>query len=63
MNFPQALALLFIYLRLTHQIDWPWAWVVSPLLALGVWGFVVGFGKGFVKLVDALPDKPKRRTS
>lgn len=26
------LTLLFIGLKLTHYIDWPWLWVLAPLL-------------------------------
>ena len=29
--FLSGLTLLFIYLKLTDKIDWPWWWVVSPL--------------------------------
>lgn len=25
------LALLFIALKLTHQIDWSWAWILAPI--------------------------------
>lgn len=30
-GFIEALVLLFVGLRLTGYIDWPWLWVVSPL--------------------------------
>lgn len=29
--FTSLLLLLFIALKLTHQIDWSWGWVLSPL--------------------------------
>lgn len=29
--FPTLLSILFIYLKLTDQIDWSWWWVLSPL--------------------------------
>lgn len=29
--FPSLLTCLFIYLKLTGSITWPWIWVVSPL--------------------------------
>lgn len=32
MPFTSWLTLLFIYLRLTDQIDWPWLVVVAPLI-------------------------------
>ena len=25
-----GLTILFVYLKLTHQIDWSWWWVLSP---------------------------------
>ena len=30
-GFIEMLTLLFIALKLTGYIDWPWVWVVSPL--------------------------------
>ena len=38
-GFAGMLTILFIGLKLTHNIDWPWVWVLSPLwigLALGL---------------------------
>ncbi|MGN6435963.1 MAG: hypothetical protein ACTHMM_05490 [Agriterribacter sp.] len=32
-NFLTLLLLLFIALKLTGDIDWPWAWVLIPLWA------------------------------
>lgn len=37
-SFSSLLAVLFIGLKLTHNIDWSWVWVLSPLW-LG-WGLV-----------------------
>ena len=31
MTFVDCLLLIFIVLKLTHVIDWPWIWVLSPL--------------------------------
>lgn len=31
-GFLQILTLLFITLKLTHNIDWSWWWVLAPLL-------------------------------
>ena len=31
-TFLSLLTILFIYLKLTHQIDWSWWWIMSPLL-------------------------------
>ncbi len=30
-GFAGLLTILFIGLKLTHHIDWPWVWVLSPL--------------------------------
>lgn len=30
-TFPGLLTTLFVYLKLTNQIDWSWWWVTSPL--------------------------------
>lgn len=34
--FGELLGILFIALKLTHQIDWSWWWVTAPL-----WGGIV----------------------
>jgi hypothetical protein len=31
-GFPSLLTVLFIGLKLTEHINWPWFWVLSPLL-------------------------------
>lgn len=31
LGFSDLLLLLFIYLKLTHQVDWSWLYVLSPL--------------------------------
>lgn len=31
LGFADALTLLFIALKLTHQISWSWIWVLSPI--------------------------------
>jgi len=30
-SFTGALTVLFIALKLTHVISWPWLWVLSPI--------------------------------
>jgi hypothetical protein len=43
-GFLGLLTILFIGLKLTHYIDWPWVWVVSPLwipAALAIGGVLV----------------------
>lgn len=30
-SFTGALTLIFITLKLTHVIDWSWAWVLAPM--------------------------------
>jgi hypothetical protein len=35
--FMELLTLMFIYLKLTGQITWPWVWVLSPIwITIGV---------------------------
>lgn len=57
-----ALGILFIYLKLTHKIDWSWLWVSAPfwgplalviaiLLLAVVIGVGVTLGKKFVAVV------------
>lgn len=44
--FFQVLALIFIFLKLTEQIDWSWWIVISPVLipiTLGIVIFVAAF--------------------
>ncbi len=38
LGFVEALGLLFIGLKLTGVINWPWLWVLAPL-----WGQLVVF--------------------
>jgi hypothetical protein len=35
-GFAGALTILFIGLKLGHVINWPWLWVLSPLLISGL---------------------------
>ena len=48
--FFSALTLIFITLKLTEVIDWPWIWVLAPLwIPLAV--VVVVFGVMFLVLM------------
>ena len=40
LSLPVLLTVLFFYLKLTHQIDWYWWWVWSPMLF--ELGFILG---------------------
>lgn len=31
LGLPTLLSLIFLVLKLTHVIDWSWAWVLSPV--------------------------------
>lgn len=31
LELDKLLVVLFIALKLTHQIDWPWVWVLAPM--------------------------------
>ena len=36
--FLPLLTLLFVWLKMTNQIDWTWLWVLSPMLIpMGLW--------------------------
>lgn len=38
--FAPILFIVFLVLKLTHYIDWPWVWVTAPLWIGGVVGLV-----------------------
>ncbi len=41
-----GLTILFVYLKLTHQVDWSWWWVLSPILcsfSIAVLFLFIGF--------------------
>lgn len=45
--FPDLLAIAFIVLKLTGQIDWNWLFVVSPILLPFVCSFLYSFIRAF----------------
>ena len=53
-GFAGLLTILFIGLKLTHYIDWGWAWVLSPLwisAAIGVSVFIMAMFFGLLVLI------------
>lgn len=40
-GFPGVLAFIFITLKLTHVIAWPWVWVLSPIWICASFVFLV----------------------
>ena len=48
-SFVDLLTVAFIVLRLVHEIDWPWIWVLAPVWIYIVWmallGAVAGWGR------------------
>jgi len=40
-SFTGALTVLFIGLKLTHVISWPWIWVLSPIWISLLIGLIV----------------------
>jgi hypothetical protein len=54
MAFADWLGLLFIALKLTHQIDWWWVWVLAPL-----WVALIGswLSNKFIKWVEKVTKK------
>ncbi len=49
-----ALQILFLFLKLTHQIDWSWWWVMTPALFNA---FMVLVGRFLDWGADALEEK------
>jgi hypothetical protein len=43
-GFTGLLTILFIALKLTDNIDWPWIWVLSPLWISFVIGIIIIIG-------------------
>lgn len=44
-----VLGTMFIYLKLTHQIDWTWTWVLAPFwIPLAAAAVVLMIAGGFV---------------
>jgi hypothetical protein len=42
-GFTGLLTIVFIVLKLTHVIDWPWLWVLSPAwIGLGLGLMILG---------------------
>jgi len=49
-SFTGALTVLFIGLKLTHVISWPWLWVLSP-----IWiSFLIGIAFFILLLIAAI---------
>lgn len=38
-GFIGLLTIAFVVLKLTHYIDWPWIWVLSPIW---IWASIIG---------------------
>lgn len=56
-TFLGLLTLIFVYLRLTEEIDWSWWWVLSPIwIPLAVFVVLVAI----VALVTALLSSKKK---
>ncbi len=55
--FNSLLLLLFITLKLTHQVDWSWWWVFSPVWIVLVFAVVIGI----LMLVVGSFDKKMRK--
>ena len=45
MNFFDVLTTIFVVLKLTGLITWPWLWVLSPtLIVIAIWLVLVAVG-------------------
>lgn len=54
-GFGGALALIFITLKLLHQISWSWFWIISPLwIPFAIGGVVVIVGLLFIGVVSVV---------
>ena len=53
-GFPGLLTVLFIGLKLTGNITWPWVWVLSPLWISFVLFFVIA---AIIAIVVVISDK------
>ena len=42
-GFVGLLTIVFIFLKLTHYIDWSWWWVLSPIWIAAIIAFVLFF--------------------
>jgi len=40
-TFPGLLTILFIGLKLTGHVDWPWLWILSPLWITAALGLIL----------------------
>jgi hypothetical protein len=47
LTITDLLLVLFIGLKITHQIDWSWWWVMSPLRITAIIAAVAGFLAAF----------------
>ena len=61
--FISALTILFIYLKMTNQIDWSWLWVLSPIWIDILGGLLIWCisDKFFQKVVEKIMFSKKRR--
>lgn len=57
LTFPGALTIAFIVLKLTHVIDWPWLWVLSPLWISLLTAVAILLIAGLVLLIVWLVEK------
>jgi len=58
-GFSGLLTIVFIVLKLTHYIDWPWVWVLSPIWISIV--AVLGFFLIFVIIMGIIEIVKSRR--
>lgn len=61
-GFTGLLTILFIALKLTGVITWPWLWVLSPIwISISMIGAVLLCIAIFALIYAFLPSKPRRR--
>ncbi len=54
-GFAGLLTIVFIALKLTGYIDWPWLWVLSPLwISLAITLVIIGIVLAVILICDVL---------
>ena len=59
-NIAEVLALVFIVLKLTKLIDWPWIWVLSPIWIMAIIAIICYAILAIVKAIIDSKMKGKR---
>ena len=62
LGFAEALLVIFIILKITGQLTWPWLWILSPLwITLSLMGLVVLLSISLVVIMALLDYVEERK--